>query len=81
MLILHKLILQPCFKNILCTIPKNNNFEEIKNEDKTPVLCGGTGFYIRAAIDDYDFPKGEQADNPLRDKYQKIAEDKGAHEL
>lgn len=58
-----------------------NAFKNIKVEDKVPVLCGGTGFYIRAAIDDYDFPKGEQVANPLREKYQKIAEDNGAHKL
>ena len=56
-------------------------FNKIKNEDKHPVLCGGTGFYIRAAIDDYDFPKGEQVDNPLRAKYKKIADENGAHAL
>lgn len=58
-----------------------NAFSKIRSKNKIPVLCGGTGFYIRAAIDDYDFPKGEQVANPLREKYQKIAKVKGAHEL
>lgn len=33
------------------------------------VICGGTGFYIRAVIDAYDFPKGDQVGNPIRDAY------------
>lgn len=48
---------------------------------KRTVLCGGTGFYVRAVIDDYDFPDGEQVHNPVRDKYNLIAEQLGAHEL
>ncbi|MEI3230735.1 MAG: hypothetical protein V8S24_05445 [Gordonibacter pamelaeae] len=31
------------------------------------VLCGGTGLYVRAAIDAYEFPKGEQTGNPVRE--------------
>lgn len=56
-------------------------FEDIKSRDKNVILCGGTGFYIRAAIDDYDFPKGEQENNPVRDRYQAIADKYGNHEL
>lgn len=56
-------------------------FDKIISKSKTPILCGGTGFYIRAAIDDYDFPKGEQQDNPIREKYNKIAQMHGAHAL
>ncbi len=55
--------------------------EDIKSRGKTPVLCGGTGFYIRSVIDDYDFPAREQTQNPVREKYIQIAEDKGPHEL
>lgn len=58
-----------------------NAFKQIQSEAKVPILCGGTGFYIRAAIDDYNFPKGKQADNPLRDKYQNIADKQGSHAL
>ena len=56
-------------------------FSDLSKRSKSCVLCGGTGFYIRAAIDDYKFPKGEQVENKIRDKYNKIAEDKGPHEL
>lgn len=56
-------------------------FDEIEAKGKWPILCGGTGFYVRAAIDDYDFPKGEQVDNALRDSLNAFAENEGAHEL
>ncbi len=46
--------------------------------DQRILLCGGTGFYIRAVVDDYDFPKGEQIDNPIRDHYHTIAQEKGS---
>lgn len=54
---------------------------DIQSEGKTPVVCGGTGFYVRAAIDDYKFPKGEQVDNELREKYQEYADKNGAHAI
>ena len=56
-------------------------FDEIEAKGKWPILCGGTGFYVRAAIDDYDFPKGEQVDNELRDTLNAGAEHEGAHVL
>lgn len=45
------------------------------------VLCGGTGLYVRAVIDDYQFPVGEQKDNPLRDRYTAFAETHGNEAL
>lgn len=48
-------------------------FKDISVRGKQPILCGGTGFYVRAAIDDYDFPNGEQVDNPVRDFYNAMA--------
>ena len=56
-------------------------FEDIDARGKRSVLCGGTGFYVRAAIDDYKFPKGEQVDNPIRERYLAVAEQEGAHAL
>lgn len=40
---------------------------------KPAVLCGGTGLYIRAALDEMDFPKGE-IDDVRRSHYQELAE-------
>ena len=56
-------------------------FEEIDLRGKQSILCGGTGFYVRAAIDDYRFPAGEQVGNPIRDKWLAFAHDQGAHAL
>ncbi len=56
-------------------------FADIQSRGKRPLLCGGTGFYVRAAIDDYDFAEGEQVGNPTRERYMKIADERGAHEL
>lgn len=46
------------------------------------VLCGGTGLYVRAALDDMRFPAGELASD-ARVRYQRMAEelgDEGIHE-
>lgn len=46
----------------------------------TPVImAGGTGLYIQAALDDLRFPEGDQADNPVREKYMALAQEKGSH--
>ena len=41
------------------------SFVEIESKGKRSILAGGTGFYVRAAIDAYEFPDGEQIDNPV----------------
>lgn len=56
-------------------------FAKIQERGNTPVLCGGTGFYVRAAIDDYRFPEGEQVGNPIRDKYNEFARVNGPQAL
>ncbi len=56
-------------------------FNDISSRGRRPLLCGGTGFYVRAAIDGYEFPEGEQVGNPIRDRYNEIAETKGADHL
>lgn len=56
-------------------------FRDIASRGKRPFLCGGTGFYVRAAIDAYDFPAGEQVDNPLRERLNDFAHENGAHAL
>lgn len=56
-------------------------FVKIESRGNRAILCGGTGFYIRAAIDEYEFPAGEQVDNPVREHYLAIAAECGAHEL
>ena len=56
-------------------------FFDISSRGSVPFLVGGTGFYVRAAIDDYDFPKGEQVDNPVRERYQRYADEHGSMAL
>ena len=56
-------------------------FSDIDKRRKRALLVGGTGLYVRAAIDAYDFPKGEQVDNPVREKWTAYYEDNGADEL
>ncbi len=56
-------------------------FDDIASRGKRPFLVGGTGLYVRAAIDAYDFPKGEQIDNPEREKWTAFAEEYGAQAL
>ncbi len=50
---------------------------EITARGGVPVVAGGTGLYVRAALDRMEFPRGEQADNPLRDSYQHYADENG----
>lgn len=56
-------------------------FSDIAARGKRAVLCGGTGFYVRAAIDGYEFPAGEQQGNPVRERCQAIAAEQGASAL
>lgn len=56
-------------------------FSDIDKRGKQALLVGGTGLYVRAAIDAYDFPKGEQVDNPVREKWTSYYKDNGADEL
>lgn len=58
-----------------------NCISEIRSRGKRSILAGGTGLYVRAAIDDYEFPKGEQVDNPIRDFYTAYAEQNGPQAL
>ena len=47
------------------------------NEFKIPIICGGTGFYINSIL--YDFSYGKvKGDIVARQKYLKMAEEKGA---
>lgn len=56
-------------------------FEHISQQGKRIILCGGTGLYVRAAIDAYEFPAGEQTNNPVREKYERYAKEQGSEQL
>ena len=57
------------------------SIEDIASRDKVPVLCGGTGLYVQAALEDMRFPKGEQTHNDVRDKYETFALEHGSQAL
>ena len=50
---------------------------DIDSRGKRVVLCGGTGLYIRGVIDGYEYPKGDQVGNPVRDEYTALLEKHG----
>lgn len=56
-------------------------FARIDAAGRRCVLAGGTGFYVRAAVDDYSFPKGDQVGNPVRDEYTAYAQIHGSQAL
>ncbi len=56
-------------------------FGEIAARGKLPVLCGGTGLYVRAALDPWEFPAGEQVDNPVRERYEGFEREHGPDAL
>ena len=47
--------------------------ERLLGVGRLPVFCGGTGLYLKAALDEMDFPSGELEDD-RRMGYQELAE-------
>ncbi|MCH4053963.1 MAG: tRNA (adenosine(37)-N6)-dimethylallyltransferase MiaA [Atopobiaceae bacterium] len=45
-------------------------------EGRVPVLCGGTGLYLDAVIDEMDFPAGEKGSR-VRSAYEALVAEKG----
>ena len=41
------------------------------------VLCGGTGLYVRAVLDEMTFAPGGQQRNPVRERYERMAAQEG----
>ena len=52
-------------------------FSDLERQGKVPVLCGGTGLYVQAALEDMRFPKGSQEANPVRERYEAMANEEG----
>ncbi len=52
-------------------------FAQVDKKGSRSVLCGGTGLYVKAAIDCFDFPKGEQCENPVRNHYTQVLDTLG----
>ena len=59
------------------------HIDRLLGERRLPVFCGGTGLYLKAALDEMDFPSGELEDE-RRAGYQELAErigEKALHAL
>lgn len=56
------------------------HIDELLAHKMTPILCGGTGLYLNAVIDEMDFPSGETGGS-VRLGYEKIADEQGAEAL
>lgn len=54
--------------------------EQIYEKGKTPIIVGGTGFYIQALLYDIDFSE-QECDTAYRRSLEKLAEEKGNHYL
>lgn len=54
--------------------------ERLLGEQRLPVFCGGTGLYLKAALDEMDFPSGELEDE-RRAGYQELADRIGEEAL
>lgn len=75
-------IVDPCdaYSAALYQHDARQEIDRLKSENRIPVLCGGTGLYIRAALDDMTFPKGDVADE-RRAHYNQLAEELGPEGL
>lgn len=56
------------------------HIERLLGEQRLPVFCGGTGLYLKAALDEMDFPSGDLEDE-RRAGYQELSERIGEEAL
>lgn len=54
--------------------------DDLLRSHRVPVLCGGTGLYLDAVIDDMAFPSGTLA-SPSRTRYEELGREKGPEAL
>ena len=54
--------------------------DDILGRGVLPVVCGGTGMYVRAALDDWEFPAGER-ETPRRAELEALADELGTKGL
>ena len=54
------------------------SIEDIWARGKKAILCGGTGLYVRAVLDEMDFAPGEQQGNEIRAEYERLVKERGA---
>lgn len=78
-------VVDPCDEYSVALFQRDARIQvdRLLDSGKVPILCGGTGLYIKAVIDDMEFPAGE-LESPSRRTYQKLAErlgPEGIHEV
>ncbi len=54
--------------------------DELLRAGRVPVLCGGTGLYLNAVVDEMSFPAGEMGDG-RRARYEMLAAERGSDAL
>lgn len=80
--------LRPLHMVDVCAVDENYSVERFQAEARAcidallaqgipPVLCGGTGLYLNAVIDEMDFPSGYRGDE-RRARYEELARTEGA---
>ena len=47
-----------------------NKIKEVQNRKKVPIIVGGTGLYIKAALYDYQFNEQEDTHQEIQEKYK-----------
>ncbi len=50
--------------------------QRLFNQNKTPIICGGTGFYINSLLYELSYGNGS-ANIEVREKYKKLGQEKG----
>lgn len=65
------------FSAALYQVAARTAIDSCLKRGRTPVVCGGTGLYVRAALDDLDFPPGDQVENPSRRSWETFLAEHG----
>lgn len=55
--------------------------EQVLLRGHVPIVTGGTGLYVRAALDRMEFPPGEQGGSTSRSRYEELARDRGSEHM
>lgn len=66
-------ILDPCDEFSVATFQSfaKKAYEDVVSENKVPILCGGTGFYVQSLLYDIDFSDSNGEDREYREMLQK----------
>jgi len=66
------------FSAALYQVEARRAIDDITSRGLVPIVCGGTGLYVRAALDRMEFPAGDQQGNVARERYEDYAREHGA---